>query len=75
MDEKNKKTAAELRKLSLDQLRQQEQQLRKQLLETRFDKAVGRLLDLSSPKRLRKQLARVLTCLNSVSDQQIAQEV
>lgn len=75
MDEKNKKTAADLRKLSWDQLRQEEQQLRKQLLEARFDKAVGRLLDLSSPKCLRKQLARVLTCVNSVSDQQAAKEV
>lgn len=75
MDEKSRKTVADLRNLSLDQLRQEEQKLRKQLLEARFDRAVGRLLDLSAPKRLRKQLARVLTCVNSASDEKVGKEV
>ena len=74
MDEKKGKTTADLTALSPDELRQEEQQIRKQLLEARFDRAVGRLLDLSAPRRLRKQLARVLTCLNAVSDQKVAKQ-
>ncbi|MEM7402628.1 MAG: 50S ribosomal protein L29 [Myxococcota bacterium] len=65
---------AELTALSPDQLQQEQQQIRKQLLEARFDRAVGRLLDLSAPRRLRKQLARVLTCLHAVSDQKVAKQ-
>jgi ribosomal protein L29 len=51
----------DLLKLNALELRQKAFELKKRLAETRFDKATGRLLDSSAPRKMRRELARVLT--------------
>lgn len=50
-----------LTKLNEIELRNKANELRRKLAELRFDKATGKLLDTSAPKKLRRQLAQVLT--------------
>lgn len=53
--------ANEIAKMNAVELKQQALELKKRLAVTRFDKATGRLIDTSSAKKLRRELARVLT--------------
>jgi large subunit ribosomal protein L29 len=55
---------SELRDLNVDELRQQEEDLRKELFNLRFQSATG---EIENPRRIRtvrKEIARVLTVLN-----------
>ncbi len=60
--------------LSPEQLRAREQELRHQLLTTRFDRAAGRLLNTAICGRHRKELSRVLTRLGELSRQETAKQ-
>jgi ribosomal protein L29 len=50
-----------LQKLNMTELRNSVVELRRKLAEIRFDKASGKLVDTSVPRKKRKELARVLT--------------
>ena len=61
------KTATELRNLTIDELRQEEMHMRKELFNLRFQKVTG---EIENPKRIshvRKDIARVLTVVNEKS--------
>ena len=61
------KTAAELRNLTIDELKQEESNMRKELFNLRFQKVTG---EIENPKRIsvvRKDIARVLTVMNEKS--------
>ncbi len=54
---------SELRALTIDELRQKEQDLRKELFNLRFQQATG---EIQNPKRIRfvkKDIARILTII------------
>jgi len=53
--------ADEILKLNAVELRQKAVDLKKRLAESRFNKATGKLLDTSAPKKMRRELARILT--------------
>lgn len=53
--------ADELLKLNTVELRQKALDLKKRLAESRFNKATGKLFDTSAPKKMRRELARILT--------------
>jgi len=53
--------AYEILKLNAVEIRQKAAELKKRLAEARFDKATGKLIDSSSPKKMRRELARILT--------------
>lgn len=55
--------AAELRAMSEEELRKKEEEIKKELLEMRFQKALGRLDSPALYRNLRKDLARVKTVL------------
>jgi len=60
--------AKELRDLSAEELRQKEQELRRELFNLRFQKATG---EVTNPKRIgvvRKDIARVLTVLKEKAE-------
>lgn len=52
---------SDILKMNAVELRQKALELKKKLAETRFDKATGKLIDTAAPKKLRRELARVLT--------------
>jgi ribosomal protein L29 len=52
---------SEIMNLNTVELRQKAVELKKKLAETRFEKATGKLIDTTVPKKLRRELARVLT--------------
>lgn len=61
------KTATELRNLTIDELKQEETNMRKELFNLRFQKVTG---EIENPKRIsvvRKDIARVLTVMNEKS--------
>lgn len=43
------------------ELRQKATDLKRKLAEMRFDKATGKLIDTTAPRKLRRELARILT--------------
>lgn len=53
--------ASEILKMNAVELRQKAAELKKRLAETRFDKATGKLVDTTVPRKMRRELARVLT--------------
>ncbi len=55
--------AAELRDFSIDELRKKEKELRKELMEMRFQKSIGRLDNPAKYRQLKRDLARVLTVI------------
>ncbi len=59
--------SSEILKMNAVELRQKALEIKKRLAETRFDKATGKLIDSSSPKKLRRELARVLTREGQIS--------
>jgi large subunit ribosomal protein L29 len=61
----------ELKELSVDELNKIEADLRKDLMNVRFEHAVGKLLDTAAPSKKRKELARVLTLLQEKNKQHI----
>lgn len=59
--------ASEIVKMNAVELRQRASEIKKRLAEARFDKATGRLINTSEPKKLRRELARVLTREGQIS--------
>lgn len=55
--------AKELRELSEEELREKERQLRRELFNLRFQKESGQLGNTALIKKIKKDLARVLTIL------------
>lgn len=55
--------AEKLREMSPEELRNEEQELTKQLFQLRLQKAIGQLDDVHKIRRVRKDLARVKTIL------------
>ncbi len=55
--------ASELRSLSIAELRQKEREIRKELMEMRFQKSIGRLDNPAKYRQLKRDLARVLTVI------------
>jgi ribosomal protein L29 len=53
--------AYDILKLNAIEIRQKAAELKKRLAESRFDKATGKLIDTSAPKKMRRELARILT--------------
>ncbi len=58
------KKPAELRNLTLDELRQEESDLRKELFNLRFQKATGEIENPMRTRHVRKNIARVLTVVS-----------
>ena len=61
-------SARDLRKLSADDLRTREKELREEVFNLRFQKETGEIGDTSRMKKAKKELARVLTVLKEKSD-------
>ena len=55
--------ASELRDLDTEVLRQKEEELKRSIMEMRFNKALGKLDSPAAYRELRKELARVKTIL------------
>ncbi len=55
--------ASELRQYSVDELRKKERELRKELMDMRFQKSIGRLDNPAKYRQLKRDLARVLTVI------------
>ncbi len=55
---------AEIREMSLEQLKQKEQELREDSLRLRFKNATGELEDTSKLKKTRKDIARIKTLIS-----------
>ncbi len=55
--------AAELRAMSVDELRNKEEEIKKEILTLRFQKALGRLENTARYRSLKKDLARVKTII------------
>lgn len=53
--------------LNAMELRQKTLEFKKRLVELRFDKATGKLIDSSLPNKMKKELARVLTRQSQLS--------
>jgi len=56
-------TLKEYRKMATDQLKEQEEQLRKQLFKLRTSSATEKVKDVSQFTKVKKDIARVLTVL------------
>jgi ribosomal protein L29 len=52
---------ADILKMNAVELKQKTLELKKRMAEMRFEKATGRLIDTSAPRKLRRELARMLT--------------
>lgn len=61
------KRASELRNLTIDELRQEESSLRKELFNLRFQKVTGEIENPMRIRYVRKDIARVLTVINEKS--------
>lgn len=59
----------DLLKLNAVELKYKAKEYKKTLAGMRFDKATGKLIDTSAPKKLRRELARVLTRLTQLKAQ------
>ncbi len=55
--------ASELREFSIDELKKKERELRKELMEMRFQKSIGRLDNPAKYRQLKRDLARILTII------------
>ena len=58
------KTISEFRTKTVDELRQEEKSLRKELFNLRFQKVTGEIENPLRIRRVRKDIARVLTVIN-----------
>ena len=61
------KKPSELRALTVDELKQEEKNLRKELFNLRFQKVTGEIENPLRIRRVRKDIARVLTVINEKS--------
>ena len=60
----------DLAKMGVTELREEELRLRKQAMTYRFEHALGKLLNTAAPKKVRKDLARVLTRQSQLAAEQ-----
>ncbi len=56
--------AAEVRELSTDEIREQMDEAREELMNLRFQQATGELVDFTRLRYVRRQIARFKTILN-----------
>ncbi len=56
--------AAEVRELSTDEIREQMDEAREELMNLRFQQATGELVDFTRLKYVRRLIARFMTILN-----------
>lgn len=61
------KKPSELRKLTVDELKQEEANLRKELFNLRFQKVTGEIENPMRIRQTRKDIARVLTVMTEKS--------
>jgi len=61
--------ASELRDLTVEELKQKEQELRKELFNLRFQKVTGEIQNPNRIKEVKKDIARVLTVLREKQTQ------
>jgi large subunit ribosomal protein L29 len=66
--------AAELREKSIDELRELSEQCRKELFELRFKHYTSQLVDTSSLRKMRKDIARIETVIREREIAQTAAE-
>jgi len=62
------KNISEYRNKTVDELRQEENSMRKELFNLRFQKVTGEIENPQRIKRVRKDIARVLTVINEKSN-------
>lgn len=53
----------ELRKYSIEELRKKERELRKELMELRFYKSIGKLDNPARYRQIKRDIARILTII------------
>jgi ribosomal protein L29 len=53
--------ANDIVKMNVVELREKAVELKKKIAHMRFDKATGKLIDTSSPRKVKRELARILT--------------
>jgi ribosomal protein L29 len=56
----------DLLKLNKVELEKKALECKKKMAQMRFDIASGKLVDTSAPKKMKKELARILTCYNQL---------
>ena len=61
------KRPSELRQLTVDELKQEEGNLRKELFNLRFQKTTGEIENPLRIRHVRKDIARILTVINEKS--------
>ncbi len=65
--------AAEVRELSIDEIHEQLDESREELMNLRFQQASGELVDFTRIRQIRRGIARYLTILNEM-DRETAME-
>ncbi|MGB9668180.1 MAG: 50S ribosomal protein L29 [Thermosulfidibacteraceae bacterium] len=53
----------DLRKMTIEELRKKERELRKELMEMRFFKSIGRLDNPARYRQIKRDIARILTII------------
>ncbi len=56
--------AAEIREMSIDEIREQQEEAREELMNLRFQQATGELVDFTRLRFTRRQIARLQTIIN-----------
>ena len=64
--------AATLRQQNIDQLKEQADVLSKELMNIRFQKALGEQIDVNRPKQARREIARIHTVIHELKQQDVA---
>jgi len=65
--------ASEVRELSTDEIREQMDEAREEIMNLRFQQATGELVDFTRLRRVRRLIARFMTILNE-RDREAAME-
>ncbi len=63
---------SELRTMTIEELKQKEQELRKELFNLRFQKATGEIQNPMRIKAVRKDIARILTIITEKQKEEAA---
>jgi|Deesub1362A_J573_1020465.scaffolds.fasta_scaffold02136_10 large subunit ribosomal protein L29 len=58
------KKASELRTMTIEELREEEKKLRKELFNLRFQKVTGEIENPMRIRQVKRQIARILTVIN-----------
>lgn len=61
--------AYDIMKMNVVELRQKALELKRRQAEMRFEKATGKMIDTSAPRKLRRELARILTRETQIANQ------